>query len=435
MSASPPSARRDAQPKLEGFDGLRAVAALSVVSYHVALAGQFLHAGSLAPLLWELKGGVAIFFVISGALLYLPYARAIRDGGPLPDWRSYARRRGVRILPAYWLALTAVAIGPFHSGTFGPDMWTYYGLSQIYHQPTVFGGLGVAWSLCVEVSFYALLPVFGWLVARGARRGRAGVRSQITWIVAAGLGSLVLRGALAGSWTAPFQDYHWQILMVSLPGLLDWFAIGMLLAVLRAELDAGRASGLALRALTSLGERPAWCVLLACAAFIAGVPEQRIDMFLPWYGLATHAAIGAGSGLLVLAVIVPRRAGGRRPRVCLAGGAVAAWLGTISYGIYLWHFPALQLIERVLLPHPDSATVASLALVWVAVVAAAIALGAASYYLIEQPARGLLRRRERRYRQHPADPQWPGRPGGNDETVQPQLDSLNSAGVAVDHLA
>ena len=124
---------RVAERKLDGFDGLRALAALSVVTYHLALSGAFAHAGSLAPLLWELKGGVAIFFVISGALLYLPYARAIRDGGALPDWRIYARRRGVRILPAYWVALTAVAIGPFGAGVFGPGVGSYYGLSQIYN--------------------------------------------------------------------------------------------------------------------------------------------------------------------------------------------------------------------------------------------------------------------------------------------------------------
>ena len=79
--------------KLDGFDGLRALAALTVLTYHVALSRGFAPAGSLAPLLWELKGGVAIFFVISGALLYLPYARAIRDGGDLPGWRAYALRR------------------------------------------------------------------------------------------------------------------------------------------------------------------------------------------------------------------------------------------------------------------------------------------------------------------------------------------------------
>lgn len=52
-----------ARAKLDGFDGLRALAALTVLTYHVALSRGFSPAGSLAPLLWELKGGVAIFFV------------------------------------------------------------------------------------------------------------------------------------------------------------------------------------------------------------------------------------------------------------------------------------------------------------------------------------------------------------------------------------
>ena len=422
MSAAANTRRETSVDGIDGFDGLRALAALSVVTYHVALSGEFTQGGSLAPLLWELKGGVAIFFVISGALLYLPFARAIRDRSGLPDWRRYAGRRGVRILPAYWVALTAVAIGPFAAGVFGADVWSYYGLSQIYNPSTVFGGLGVAWSLCVEVTFYALLPVFAWLAARSA--GRAGTRGrvglQLAWIAAAGVGSLVLRGELAGSLIAPFYDQG-RTLMVTLPGLLDWFAIGMALAVLRAELEAGRGCRFPLAA---LGRRPATCVLLAFAAFMLAMPEQHGDIFLPWYGLETHLAIGVGAGLLVLAVIVPGAAAARRWPLRVLGSSLVAWLGTISYGIYLWHLPALELIERALLPHPASATIASLALVWFAVVAAAVALGAASYYLVERPARGLLRRHER-----------PGRPGRDGETVQPSLDSLNSAGVAVDHLA
>jgi peptidoglycan/LPS O-acetylase OafA/YrhL len=424
--------------KLDGFDGLRALAALSVVSYHVALSAKFAQAGSLAPLLWELKGGVAIFFVISGALLYLPYARAIRDGAPLPDWRVYARRRGVRILPAYWIALTAVAIGPFGAGVFGSGIWSYYGLSQIYDPHTVLGGLGVAWSLCVEMSFYALLPVFAWLVGRktGLCGSRAAVRVQLGWIAIAGVSSLALRAGLAGSLTAPFYD-RGQTLMVSLPGLLDWFAIGMALAVLRAELEAGRASKFPLAV---LGRRAGVCVLLALAAFMVAVPEQHGDIFLPWYGVASHLAIGIGSGLLVLAAIVPGAPGTRTWPLRVLASPVAAWVGTISYGIYLWHFPALLLIERATLPHPASASVASLGLVWLAVVGAALVLGAASFYLVERPAQKLLRRRELDAPSSPRGPvlagvQLRGRPGLDDQAVQARLDGLNSSGVAADHLA
>ena len=430
-----------ARAKLDGFDGLRALAALSVVSYHVALSGKFAQAGSLAPLLWELKGGVAIFFVISGALLYLPYARAIRDESTLPDWRVYARRRGVRILPAYWIALTAVAIGPFGAGVFGSGVWSYYGLSQIYDPQTVLGGLGVAWSLCVEVSFYALLPVFAWVVGRTARLpgSRTAVRVELGWIAVAGVASLVLRGALVGSVTAPFYD-RGQTLMVSLPGLLDWFAIGMALAVLRAELEAGRASRFPLAV---LGRRAWLCVMLAFGAFMIAIPEQHGDIFLPWYGVATHLAIGIGSGLLVLAAIVPGAPRTRSWPLRVLASPVAAWVGAISYGIYLWHFPALLLIERAVLPHPASASVTGLGLVWLVVMGAALVLGAASFYLVERPAQRLLRRRERHeldaaLSPRPtvlADVQLPERPGLNDQAVQTRLNALNSEGVAADHLA
>lgn len=88
MSAATPRSSR-----LEGLDGLRAVAATAVLSYHVAEWSKFKFAGSLGSVLWELKGGVAVFFVISGAVLYLPCARAIRDRERLPDWRVYLVER------------------------------------------------------------------------------------------------------------------------------------------------------------------------------------------------------------------------------------------------------------------------------------------------------------------------------------------------------
>jgi peptidoglycan/LPS O-acetylase OafA/YrhL len=119
------------------------------------------------------------------------------------------------------------------------------------------------------------------------------------------------------------------------------------------------------------------------------------------------------------------------------------WLGTISYGIYLWHLPALQLIERAVLPHPAGASVTSLGLVWLVVIAAASLLGAASFYLVERPAQRLLRRRERHELDADSSPrptvlgrvQLPGHPGLDDQAVQARLNALNSAGVAADHLA
>jgi peptidoglycan/LPS O-acetylase OafA/YrhL len=411
-----------ARGSIRGFDGLRALAALAVLSYHVSWRAGVRASDWFAPVLWELKGGVAIFFVISGALLYLPYARAMRDRRPLPGWRGYARRRAVRILPAYWVALTAVAIGPFGAGVLGADAGRYYGLSQIYDLQTAFGGLKVAWSLCVEVTFYALLPVFARVVGE-----RASVRVQLGLIGALGAGSLVLRGALAGSLTGSFEG-HGTTLMVSLPGMLDWFAIGMGLAVLRAELEAGRAA----RSLpAALGRRPLGCVALSFALFAVAAPMQHGDLVLPWYGLLPHAAIGLGSGLLVLAVIVPRPQRRESWLVRVLSHPLIAWIGTISYGVYLWHLPVLDLISPHLLPARGSGSVDAVVLTWVLVTAGAAACGAASWYLVERPLQRFSGSRggdQRAFR-------MPGRVAEIDAVVQSTIDPLNSSGVAADHLA
>ncbi|MBV9606990.1 MAG: acyltransferase [Solirubrobacterales bacterium] len=414
------SATARAREGISGFDGLRAVAALTVLTYHVGIASGVTRSGWLAPVGWELKAGVAIFFVISGALLYLPYARGLRDGSGAPDWRRYARRRAVRILPAYWLALSVTAIGPFHAGVFGSYGWRYYGLSQIYASQTLFGGLGVAWSLCVEVTFYLALPLFAMFVARLASGRRCGGAAwvQLILIGALGLGSLSLRAAVAGSLSAPTQG---ATLMVALPGLLDWFAIGMSLAVLRAALEA---SGVSSGVIAALVRRPGRCVLLALAVFAAAVPTQRGDTFLPWYGLVTHLAIGLASGLLVASVIVPRPALARRRVLC---HPLLAWLGTISYGIYLWHLLVLQLLAPHLLPSGPSGSLAGALITWLVVVAGAVICGAASWYLVERPLqRFCAGRRGGRQPGHMAEMAAP---------VHSTLDPLNSAGVAADHLA
>ncbi|MBV9802806.1 MAG: acyltransferase [Solirubrobacterales bacterium] len=416
---------RSSRPRegISGFDGLRAIAALTVLSYHVALANGLTRAGWLAPAWSELKGGVAIFFVISGALLYLPYARAVRDRTGLPDWRGYARRRAVRILPAYWVALTVVAVGPFHARVLGADAGSYYGLSQIYLPRTLFGGIGVAWSLCVEMTFYALLPLFAALAARLAtgRGGPTAARTQIALIAAAGLGSLALRYVIAGSVRAPTGG---ATLMVSLPGLMDWFAVGMSLAVLRAGLEARDSRSAWTHA---VGRRPGWCALLALGAFAAGLPWQHGDTFLPWYGVATHIALGVGSGLLVLSVIVPRPDAARSRRRVLSH-PLLTWVGTISYSIYLWHLSVLQLIA----PHlAHSGSLAAAALTWLAVVGGAVACGAASWYFVERPLQRLFAARRR-------DQTGGGTPGHMTEShvaVQSTVDPLNSSRVAVDHLA
>jgi peptidoglycan/LPS O-acetylase OafA/YrhL len=411
--------------RLAGLDGLRALAALSVLSYHVAKWSAFGFAGSFAPLLWELKGGVTVFFVISGTVLYLPYARAIRERDALPDWRRYGRRRVVRIIPAYWLALTVFAVGPFASGVLGSSVWRYYGMSQIYSPDTLLRGLPGAWSLCVEMSFYAALPLFAWAAATLARRmsARGSLRAQVLLLVLACVVSIAMRGVLVGSLTAPPQG-RGLALTVALTGFLDWFAIGMGLAVLAAEWEAGRRCS---RPLAALASRPGWCALLGMLAFAAGVPFQHADMFLPWYGLLTHVALGIGSGLLVLATLGQHHRPRPRGWARLLGSRPLAWLGMISYGIYLWNGLVLELIHR----QPELRPLSSTVMIWLAVLGGTVALAAASWYLLERPLQRALRARERSEERARAVGHTPELAA----VVQSSKAPLNSSGVPVDHLA
>ena len=222
----------------------------------------------------------------------------------------------------------------------------------------------------------------------GRARPYAALRVQLALIALTGLVSIVLRVALAGSLTGPMSN-RGLTLMVALPGFLDWFAIGMGLAVLAAAREAGRAP---VRPLVALSERPWWCAALALLAFGVGIPAQHGDMFLPWYGLVTHLALGAGSGFVVLALTGPDRRTRPAAWVRLLRSSWLTWMGTISYGVYLWHLVVIELISR----RQEPRTLSGAILLWLATLAGALVLGAASWYGVERPLQRALRARERR---------------------------------------
>ena len=122
------------QPRFPLLDSVRAIAALSVLVFHASFWSQITLTGSdLAPFLSRLDVGVTIFFVLSGFLLYRPFVRARLLGTPPPRAIAYGWRRVLRIVPAYWLALTVIALVIPKPDTFEPGhAVVYYGFLQIY---------------------------------------------------------------------------------------------------------------------------------------------------------------------------------------------------------------------------------------------------------------------------------------------------------------
>ena len=99
------SSGADSAARFRAVDGLRLVGALAVMMTHVGFDSGDALRGPFAGLLGRLDSGVAIFFAVSGFVLFRPHVMAHLGGRPRPRVGSYFARRAARILPVLWLCL------------------------------------------------------------------------------------------------------------------------------------------------------------------------------------------------------------------------------------------------------------------------------------------------------------------------------------------
>jgi peptidoglycan/LPS O-acetylase OafA/YrhL len=343
MATARPAQRETAPAAPDGhfpcFDGLRALAALSIVLTHVAFASGANSLNILGVFFARMDGGVAVFFVLSGFLLYRPFVLAHLHGRPRPSTGPFLWRRFLRIYPAYWVVLTVV-VYVFADNSI-PTLKTfvlYYSLMNIYFAGYAFGPLLQSWTLSTEIAFYVLVPIWAYLVSRRrATTPEARLRREVIGIATLALTSVAWKAFVL---SAGFSDGRVGQLKLWLPWWLDLFAVGMLFAV----------GSVAVRELswpTPLRLDRKWapgvCWLLAVASFwlvSAGIGLPHVTPTIPLHLLwGQHYLYGLTAGLLVLpAVFGPQRADTSLIRRFLTT-KVMVYLGVISYGIYLWHEP------------------------------------------------------------------------------------------------
>lgn len=321
----------------EGIDGLRAVAALTVVGYHVATAPAT-GLTSIGPWVASLGNlAVAVFFAVSGHLLWRPVAAALIEDRPAPDARGFLVRRAMRILPLYWLVLMAAYALDAGRPRDLAEAVRLLTLTHPYVQDGQLAGVFVAWTLVAEVAFSVLVVGLAALLtwAGVGRRGRRdAVVVQVGVIVA-----LVAVAALTRRVVLESPD-PWRLGWP--PNLLDWFAVGMLVGVARAWRDAG-------------GRLPRLVVLALSVPWLWWLAALEVDWVLTRFptvppeltvthvqGIYLLVALFAG---LVLAPVVLGRAGGRSPAALLSTRPLVL-LGQASYGIYLWHAVWVKVLER-----------------------------------------------------------------------------------------
>jgi peptidoglycan/LPS O-acetylase OafA/YrhL len=372
---------------------MRGIAALSVLAYHVSYKFGYPRSELIAYLFQRITGpdvtAVIVFFLISGFVLYRPFAEARYEGRSMPALIRYAVRRVARIVPAYWVVLAIVTgLLSLHYVLTPGGFIRYFGFMQIYATQTVAdGGIAPAWTLCVEVSFYAALPLLA-IAIRRLGRGRSFLLSELALCAAMTVVSVLWQVVVFTQFNVTSD---WLLSALAwLPSTLSLFAAGMALAAASVWVEHAAHEPAPIR----LVARAPWLFWLLAATLFYGIGQfasLASRNFEAWFILAQLLKM-LGAALLLLPLIFgTSRRGWLRG---LLGTRLFIWLGAISYGVYLWHQPLLDKLAPNLLHHGELFTLA--ALTAVTVVAATL-----SYYFVERPAQGLARRWLRRRRTVP----------------------------------
>jgi peptidoglycan/LPS O-acetylase OafA/YrhL len=394
-----------APSRLWEIEGLRAVAAWSIVVFHVwvfsspAVLGWNL--GPFTAFVSPLQSGVTLFFVLSGFLLYRPIAAALLDAAPAPSVWRYLRNRALRILPAYWVILLLVAVvlrsaslgASGHGVAAGPltDPRTFFldvFLLQTYVPDGIWSGILPAWSLTIEVAFYLLLPLLG-LAALAFARGRAHGRRRIVaalgpvlfMLMLGAVGKILVAVYAHGPQRATTSTWH-SVLDRSILTHADLFGFGMgaALILLLWERDLG----------TRL-ERLLSAQLARPLAYV-GLPT----LFLGYYLLPPYlydAAVALLASFVLVRLLGVKRRGNARSRASLF--LTQRWTlaaGRRSYSVFLWNYPVLAFLSTHNLLAGGNDAGAFLLNLLIAAPTIAV-LSALTYRFVEAPALRLKGRR------------------------------------------
>ncbi|WP_213007982.1 acyltransferase family protein [Paractinoplanes toevensis] len=369
------SSEATAPPRLPALDALRAAGAAAVAGVHVGFATGW-GAGQWGGLVVRLDVGVAVFFVLSGFLLFRPFAWAVAHGGVRPRTGGYLWRRALRILPAYWLTVAVcLLVAPGNIGVPGSDWLRYATFTQFYDRGHIRDALGHTWSLSVEAVFYLLLPLFAVLALGSVWRPRR----TIALLCA---GGAVITGGWLIAMTAGLLDMGLHTMWF--PGFAAWFAGGMVLATVHVGVSTGARS-----VLTPVAGAPLTCWALAAGLFVvASTPltgPRDLNEPTPGEFAAKMVLFLAVS----VAIVVPVAFAGPGLLRSSLSGPLARWLGMVSYGLFLWHPLVLVLVH----PNMTSETLAGALRTYALVVGGGLILATLSWYGLEQPLQQLGRHR------------------------------------------
>lgn len=321
---------------------------------------------------------VDLLLMLSGFLLFLPYARHSVEGTPLPPVGEYYRKRAARILPSYLFCLLVILLffvlpGGEYGSTehFLTDFFAHltftHNLFPLSHQSTRLNG--ALWTLAVEVQFYLIAPIVCRLFAK---------KPFWTYLVMV-LGAFCYRFV----YVLPMNSYSMHL--NRLPAMLDVYANGMMGALIYVTLCRYvRKTGwksLLMTAAAVLCALAVWQLAEGQSRSSGGYSGVHIGQMVRRFPLSAAGAaflVCAGFGLNGLTRIVSSKP--------------VRWLSMISYNVYIWHaYAAIRLkewhIPAYTAPSPNQAGEQPWQTQYTLIcMAAAILIGALVTYAVEKPA-------------------------------------------------
>jgi peptidoglycan/LPS O-acetylase OafA/YrhL len=364
-------------------DGIRAIGATMIVMHHTGNATRTVTDTFTGQMLARVEVALAILFLVSGFLIYRPFA-ARYLAGRSDDIPTYFRKRFARIFPGYWFALIAV--------WFLFDTWTgaqartagnffaFSTLAYTYFHRFAIAPLQQAWTLNIELAFYFFIPVFVFALRRfGARASTPLERFKVQL---AGLGVVFVLTQIYVVWAVSLHS-EMEFRLQWLPGYLGTISFGMLLAAVSAAHEQGIValpSWLESRRMPAIAWGTAWMLFVVLSA-LSFLPPNRLDytgkewMFVQYFDI-TFAVL-----LMLPAVFGPQDQGAIRT---FLRWRPVAFVGVVSYGIYLWHLAwTAKFFSWTHSTHPNYFVV----LAWTMVLSTAS--GAVSFFFVERPLQRL----------------------------------------------
>jgi peptidoglycan/LPS O-acetylase OafA/YrhL len=363
----PSVATVDRQGHVDALTGVRAIAAGWVVAYHLWLnAGHpplvvpLVHI-DVVPLVTMGWLGVDIFFILSGYVLTWQVLNERRRTtfSRASFWHDaglFLRRRVLRVYPAYLACLSVLLpfawLGIYRTPPALADVSLHLAMFHNLDLRFVDTINGVFWSMPFEWQFYLIFPLLILPILRGRTR---------SLVAAAAAVAVILK--FASAWNGPGAE------VAQLPWRIDEFVAGMAGAAIAMR---GIGSGALRSGMTWLA-----AIALIGGAWIIGARDP-----LWWQPGATPLLRAAWIDICVASLLIGLCGSSATAISGLLASRLMVWLGTISYSVYLWHVPTLELTHHALLVH--AVAMPRPALVGILIVAI-LGVSALSYYAVERP--------------------------------------------------